>query len=124
MSYTGKAIDLSKFGKQKEVELASERVELGMLQDLDKRKEKFINSNKEVGELIFQVLKLKSKFKSEFKSLSKEYNNLLNEYEDLFKKASDIGVKEVSSKAFKSQNELTSNFGKGWDNDTLRFMQK
>ena len=44
MSYTGKAIDLSKFDKQKEVELSSERVELGVIQDILKDYKKAVDT--------------------------------------------------------------------------------
>jgi hypothetical protein len=97
---------------------------LGLVDDLDKRKEKFIQSNKNIEKYFNQVLKLKSQFKTEFKGLSKEYEKLGNEYDDLFKKANEIGADKLATEAFKSKAELANVYGQGWDNDLLRFFQK
>jgi len=101
-----------------------QRVELSMLDDLDKRKSKFLQSNKQVGNYIDQVLKLKSQFESEFKQLSNEKNKLREEYEELIKKADDIGADALADKAFASKNEIDNMYGSGWNKEVLKFLQR
>lgn len=101
-----------------------ERIDLSIVDDLDQRKEKFIQKNKEIKKMIDDVLKFKSKFKSEFKQLSNEFEKLTSDYDDLFKKASEIGADELGTKAFRSNNELASAYGSGWDNETLKYLQQ
>ena len=113
-----------KLAQAEKVELSAQKIELGMLQDLNKRKEKFIQKNKEIAKLIQSVSKLKSQFKSDFKDLSKENSNLSNDYDSLFNKAIDIGAEKLGDDVFRSKNELANSYGKGWDNDILRFLQK
>ena len=101
-----------------------EMVELSMLDDLDKRKSKFLQSNKQIGNYIDQVSKLKNQFKSEFKQLSNENSKLREEYEELIKKADDIGADALADKAFASKNELDQMYGSGWDKEVLKFLQR
>ena len=114
----------SRLFTEDKTELKTQKIELGLIDDLDKKLNSFIQKNKEIGKTIDQVAKIKSNFKSEFKGLSKENDKLISGYKELFKKASEIGADNLASRAFKAQNEVTKNFGQGWDNDTLRFMQK
>ena len=114
----------NKLAQAEKVELSAQKIELGMLQDLNKRKEKFIQKNKEIAKLIQSVSKLKSQFKSDFKNLSKENSNLSNDYNSLFNKAIDIGAEKLGDDVFRSKNELANSYGKGWDKDILRFLQK
>ena len=100
------------------------KVELGKFQDLEKRVKEFESENKRIEKLFDEVSKIKSKFKGEFKSLSKEYKNLDSELSDLFKKASELGVKELTTKIFKLQAKLPQIYGQGWDNDILNFFHK
>ena len=104
--------------------LSTQKVELSLIGDLDKRKSKFLQSNKQIGNYIDQVSKLKSQFKSEFKQLSNEYEKLRKEYEELFNKAADIGADALADKAFASQMELTQMYGSGWDKEVLKFLQR
>jgi len=106
------------------VALKNQQVDLGLLQDLDKRKQKFIQKNKEIANLIQDVDKIKSKFKGEFKDLSNEYDDLKNEYKSLQKKANDIGADDLGQKAFVSVNELTNSYGQGWNSEILKFLQR
>lgn len=108
--------------KISKIALKNQKVDLGLLQDLDKRKQKFIQKNKEIANLIQDVDKIKTKFKGEFKDLSNEFDDLKNEYKSLFKKASEIGADDLGKKAFASQNELTNSYGQGWDDKILRFL--
>jgi len=101
-----------------------EKVELGLIDDLDKKKSKFLQSNKQIGKYIDEVLKLKNQFKSEFTQLSNEYNQLREGYEELIRKADDIGASALADKAFASQMELTNMFGSGWNKEVLQFLQK
>jgi len=100
-----------------------QKVELGLLQDLDKRKQKFIQKNKEIAKLIQSVEKIKAKFKGEFKDLSNEFKDLRNEYNSLLKKANEIGADDLGNKAFASSNELSNSYGQGFDSKILRFLQ-
>lgn len=110
--------------KISKIALKNQKVDLGLLQDLDKRKQKFIQKNKEIANLIQDVDKIKTKFKSEFKDLSNEYDDLRNEYKSLQKKANDIGANDLGQKAFVSVGELTNSYGQGFDNEILKFLQR
>ena len=114
----------NKLFKNSKTELATQKIELGMLQDLDKRKEKFISKNKEIKKLFQQVEKIKSKFKQDFKVLSKENEKLHKDYEVLLDKARDIGADKLFSDAFKSKADVSRRYGEGWDNDILNFFHK
>ena len=114
----------NKLFKDSKTELATQKIDLATIDDLNKRKGKFIQNSDDISKLINQVDKIKTKFKSQFKQLSKEYDKLQNDYEELFDKASDIGAKDLASKAFQSKNQLANKFGNGWDDGVLRFLQK
>lgn len=101
-----------------------ERVDLSIIDDLDQRKEKFIQKNKEMKKMIDDILKIKSKFKSELKQLINEHDKLRSDYDDLFKKASEIGADKLGTKAFRSRAEISTAYASGWDNDTLRYLHK
>lgn len=119
-----KRISLHKVMAKLAEEQTPEMIELSMLDDLDKRKSKFLQSNKQIGNYIDQVLKLKSQFKSEFEQLSNEFNKLDKEYDELFDKAIDIGADKLADKAFASKNELSQMYGSGWDKEVLKFLQR
>ena len=114
----------NKLFKEEKVELATQKIELGLIDDLDKKLNSFKSKNKEIGSYLEQILKLKSKFKNDFKSLDKEYDNLINGYDELLKKANEIGADDISKKSFIGKNNATKYFGQGWDNEALRFAQK
>ena len=104
--------------------LSVQKVELGAIQDVEKKIKEFEAENKRIAKLFDEVSKIKSKFKSEFKSLSKEYKNIDSELADLYKKASELGVKELTTKIFKLNAKLPAIYGEGWDNDILNFFHK
>ena len=114
----------NKLFKEEKTELATQKIELGLIDDLDKKLNSFKSKNKEIGSYLEQILKLKSKFKNDFKSLDKEYDNLINGYNELLKKANEIGADDISKKSFIGKNNATKYFGQGWDNEALRFAQK
>ena len=114
----------NKLFKEEKTELATQKIELGLIDDLDKKLNSFKSKNKEIGSYLEQILKLKSKFKNDFKSLDKEYDNLINGYDELLKKANEIGADDISKKSFIGKNNATKYFGQGWDNEALRFAQK
>jgi predicted nuclease with TOPRIM domain len=114
----------NKLAEETKVELATQKIELGLIDDLDKKLNSFKSKNKEIGSYLEQIVKLKSKFKNDFKSLGKEYDDLINGYDELFKKANEIGAKDISKKSFIGKNNATKYFGQGWDNEVLRFAQK
>jgi archaellum component FlaC len=114
----------NKLFKEEKTELATQKIELTSIDDLEKRLNSFKTKNKEAGSYLEQIVKLKSKFKNEFKYLEKEHKDLINEYEDLWKKANEIGAKDISQKAFVAKSSVTKYYGQGWDNDALRFAQK
>jgi hypothetical protein len=104
--------------------LSVQKVELGDMQDVEKKIKEFKAENIRIGKLFKEVSKIKSKFKTEFKSLSKEYKNIDKELSRLYKIANELGIKEASSEIFKLNAKLPAIYGEGWDNDVLNFFHK
>lgn len=93
MSYTGKAIDLSKFGKQKEVELASERVELALVDEIESAEKKASKSYESSIKTLLKILSNLDSAISDAKTAVSIASNMMPKVRDLDKKAKELGVK-------------------------------
>ena len=107
MSYTGKAIDLSKYDKySKQVELTKVEIELNAIKDMESlSKEALIISNDKT--IISKAERLGLLFEKSFKELE----SLENDYKNQIKAADNI-IKEVDSlfnKLYKQVKELGLN---------------
>ena len=107
MSYTGKAIDLSKYDKySKQVELTKVEVELNAIKDMESlSKEALIISNDKT--IISKAERLGLLFEKSFKELE----SLENDYKNQSKAADNI-IKEIDSlfnKLYKQVKELGLN---------------
>ena len=107
MSYTGKAIDLSKYDKySKQVELTKVEIELNAIKDMESlSKEALIISNDKT--IISKAERLGLLFEKSFKELE----SLENDYKNQSKAADNI-IKEIDSlfnKLYKQVKELGLN---------------
>ena len=92
MSYTNKGVDLSKYekyGKKKEVELSSERVELSIVDDFKKVFEKALDENERIGKTLIDAL---SKAEGKYKSIISDYQKALKIGEKAQSSAKELGV--------------------------------
>ena len=92
MSYTNKGVDLSKYekyGKKKEVELASEKVELGIVDDFTKVFEKALDENERIGKTLIDAL---SKAEGKYKSIISDYENAIKLGDKAQSSAKELGV--------------------------------
>ena len=112
MSYTNKGVDLSKYekyGKKKEVELSSERVDLGAVQDLEKSLDNLKKLENPVAQNIDRLTNLsvmirdeKKESENNLKSLNSLYEKSVSQVEKLEKMSKELGVEVPILKTAKS----------------------
>lgn len=104
------------------VELSAIDVELGALQDLEKRVEQFALENKQVVDLIKSLDSVKNKFKQLDKKISGDFKLLRDDSEKLFKQASDLGIE--TKIPFQLGAKVAKLYGENWDMDAISFLRK
>jgi len=113
--------EITKLAKEAK-ERQDKRVSLGAVQNFEKKISGFENDNKSFNQKLKQIASLKSKAKSEFKTLQKQFDKLRSEGDKLIKQADNLGVS--AQEPFNLQAQIANIYGKGWDNDVLRFVHK
>lgn len=113
---------IEKANEVQNVELGKHEVELGALQDLEKKVEQFANENKQVVDLIKSLDSVKSKFKVLDKKIASDFTKLRDESEKLFKQASDLGIE--TKIPFQLGAKVAKLYGENWDMDAINFLRK
>ena len=103
-------------------DLASNKIELGSIQDLEKRIEIFASENKQVVDLIKSLDSVKSKFKSLDKKIASDFTALRSDSEKLFKQASELGIE--TKIPFQLGAKVSKLYGENWDMDAINFLRK
>lgn len=116
MSYTGKAIDLSKFGKQKEVELASERVDLKMdFSVIKKRVDSKLKALNKTHNVFIKLVPKLEQVKKEYESMKNvgkfEEKELDKYYKEYDKKTSELGIDIKTTKFYKEFFDVDDQVG-------------
>ena len=96
MSYTNKVVDLSKYekyGKKKEVELASEKVELALVDEIESAEKKASKSYESSIKTLLKILSDLDSAISDAKTAVSIASNMMPKVRDLDKKAKELGVK-------------------------------
>jgi chromosome segregation ATPase len=115
--------DVNRISKKiSEIQLEAHDVELGAVQDLEKRVQQFENENNQVVELIKTLDAAKSKFKQLDKKIAADFKSLREEAEKLFKQASDLGIETKTP--FQLGAKVSTLYGKNWDMDAVSFLRK
>jgi len=104
------------------VELAQVEIELGSIQDLEKKVQEFANENNQVVELIKSLSVVKNKFKQLDKKIASDFKLLRADSERLLKQASDLGIE--TKIPFQLGAKLSKLYGENWDMDAISFLRK
>ncbi len=107
---------------KEETKLATHEVELGSIQDLEKRVQQFASENIQVVELIKSLDVVKNKFKQLDKKIATDFKTLRDDSEKLFKQASDLGIE--TKIPFQLQAKISKVYGENWDMDAVNFLRK
>jgi len=110
-----------KLPKQK---VSLKKVSLSRLDDLDSESVDVLRNADELRDIIQQVESLKNEFNSRFDDVQSSYENLNEQYDELFTAANELGADDLASKSFQAQNKLTADYGANWDGDTLQFFRR
>ena len=108
--------------KSDKVDLKAETIELGLIDDIEKKVEKLKTDKKDVISMINQISQLKGKAKKALDAHISTYNSIRKETD----KAKDIavelgvGIKEIMILG----NELEKIFSSGFDGDIVNFLHK
>lgn len=113
---------IEKANEVQKVELEKHEVDLGALQDLEKKVEQFATENKQVVDLIKSLDSVKSKFKVLDKKIASDFTKLRDESEKLFKQASDLGIE--TKIPFQLGAKVAKLYGENWDMDAINFLRK
>tara|TARA_R110000772_G_scaffold65462_1_gene146133 strand:- start:652 stop:1005 length:354 start_codon:yes stop_codon:yes gene_type:complete len=113
--------NITKFLNSRVIELSRDKIELGLVQDLEKKVDSFESENKEVISLINKLNSFKSDFKKLDKSISSSFSKLGAEADDGFKKASDLGID--TKDFFQLKAKIAKIYGNGWDMDAVSFLR-
>jgi Rad3-related DNA helicase len=113
---------LKKISQPEKTELAKHEIELGSIQDLEKRVEQFASENKQVVDLIKSLDSVKSKFKQLDKKIASDFKLLRDDSEKLFKQASDLGIE--TKIPFQLGAKVAKLYGENWDMDAINFLRK
>ena len=108
-----------KIGK---TDLAKHEVQLGSIQDLQKRVEEFIVENNKVNQLTKSLDSIKLQFKQLDKKIASDFKLLRDDSEKLFKQASDLGIETKTP--FQLQAKISKVYGENWDIDAINFLRK
>ena len=103
-------------------ELSTHEIELGSIQDLEKRVQQFGLENNQVVELIKSLDVVKSKFKQLDKKIASDFKLLRDDSEKLFKQASDLGIE--TKIPFQLGAKVAKLYGENWDMDAINFLRK
>ena len=111
MSYTGKAIDLSKYDKYgKQVELSKvEVIELANVKDIPKKLKSVLDSQKKLDKSIPELQKLKKQVeeqKAMLEIIVKEAQDIL---EEVGKKSKDLGIEPSTIEGFRQLDTEINN---------------
>lgn len=125
MSYTNKVIDLSKYekyGKKKEVELASERVDLALVDEIESAEKKASKSYESAIKTLLKILSDLDSAISDAKTAVSIASNMMPKVKDLDKKAKELGVKldPKINKAAQNLFDISETGGK----QTLKDLEK
>jgi hypothetical protein len=102
-------------------ELKNQKVELGSIQDYEKKIVLFEKENKDVVALMNKLNTFKNEFKTLDKKLNSDFNALQEEGANLYKKALDLGVE--TKEIFILKASVSNIFGKNYDLDALKFLR-
>jgi len=116
-----KSLEIINRIESKKVELGM-HVELGLLQDLEKKVNQFASENKQVVDLIKSLDSVKNKFKTLDKKIASDFKLLRDESEKLYKQASDLGIE--TKIPFQLGAKISKLYGENWDMDAVNFLRK
>jgi type VII secretion effector (TIGR04197 family) len=102
-------------------ELAKHEVELGAIQELEKKVAQFQSDNDKVTQLIKNLDSVKNQFKQLDKKLSVEFKSLRGEADKLFEQASSLGLE--TKIPFQLGAKVAKIYGENWDMDAIKFLR-
>jgi hypothetical protein len=97
------------------------KIELGLVQDYEKKISLFEKENNDVVLLIKKLETFRNEFNALDKKLSSDFKSLRQEGDVIYKKASDLGIETQS--IFNLQNSISNLYGKNWDVDAIKFLR-